>query len=126
MEPESPAILVVDDDPLFRKLLANMLQSAGWRVQCSNSAEEALERLASEKFQILVTDLRMDGLGGTGLIRELNRKGTFRMDRILVVTGVPANHSDSVWVSKCEIPILRKPFTVKGLLESINLLTGGE
>ena len=65
-------ILVVDDEPEIATLAAEALRDAdpSWDVECETDAERALERLAEEPFDCLVTDLLMPGMDGLTLARR--------------------------------------------------------
>ncbi len=65
------AILVVDDETVLRNNLVRYLGRNGRPVQGAASAEEALERMATTDFSVVVTDLRMPGMGGAELIERL-------------------------------------------------------
>ncbi|MDZ7787322.1 MAG: sigma 54-interacting transcriptional regulator [Halofilum sp. (in: g-proteobacteria)] len=67
-------ILVVDDDPSLLRLLDIRLQSAGYTVQTADSASAALARVEQSVPDAVITDLRMDGMDGLGLLRELQRR----------------------------------------------------
>jgi DNA-binding NtrC family response regulator len=66
---QDPAsILVVDDDREMRQLLQDILESENYRVVLSSDGQEALARMESEKFPVVVTDLRMKGMNGFDLL----------------------------------------------------------
>src|SRR5204863_432069 len=89
-------------------------------VHNASSGEEALEALKSHPVDVLITDLKMEGLGGVGLIRLLQADESFPVGRILVITGEPQESADSRWVSSQNVPILRKPFSLKSLFEALD------
>ena len=64
-------ILVVDDDPSFRALLGDILESSGYEVTEASSGEEALERLAKATFAAVLTDQRMPGISGIELLARI-------------------------------------------------------
>lgn len=113
-------VLVVEDDPLFTKLVASMLQTKGCTVHGVSSGEQGIEALKSQTFDILITDLKMEGLGGVGLIQWVLTKQSFPITRILVITGDLENSEDSKWLLSHNIPILRKPFAMRALLEAVD------
>ena len=64
-------ILVVDDEEGVRTFVAEALEDAGHRVEQAASGDEALDRLRSRSYQVLVTDLKMPGLSGMDLLRKV-------------------------------------------------------
>lgn len=65
------SILLVDDDDGLRRLLSMRLGAAGFDVQEAESAEAALASVRRERPAIVVTDLKMDGMDGMGLLENL-------------------------------------------------------
>ena len=120
MTQEASRVLIVEDDPVFMKLLTTMLRTKGIAVQPAFSAEDALQILSQQSFDVLITDLKMEGLGGVGLIRSVQNNRCFPMNRIIVITGEPDTSKDSVWIKTQKIPILRKPFTLRSLLHLVD------
>ena len=66
-------ILVVDDEKNVRVLFERILAKEGYAVECAASASEAMDKLASNSFDLVVTDLKMDGIDGLDLIRKGKR-----------------------------------------------------
>ncbi len=64
-------ILVVDDDPLSRQFLTEAVQALGFTVLAAKSGEEALERVGDAHPDLVLTDLRMPGVDGLSLTKEL-------------------------------------------------------
>jgi two-component system response regulator PilR (NtrC family) len=63
-------LLLVDDEPAFREVIAERLADQGFRVVQAGTGEEALERLNEFAFDILVTDLRLPGASGHDVLDE--------------------------------------------------------
>ncbi len=67
-----PRVLIVDDDEDLRELLREQVEAAGrFEARCVSGAGAALEALAEEPFDVVLTDLRMPGTSGTELCREI-------------------------------------------------------
>jgi DNA-binding NtrC family response regulator len=71
--PMAATILVVDDEPASRDGLVDVLRDAGHEVSAAANAEEALGLLEHHDFELVVSDLRMTGMDGIGLLREVRR-----------------------------------------------------
>ena len=59
-------ILAVDDQRYFRELIEGLLDDAGYVVETASSGEEALHLLELQDFDIILTDLVMPGMDGSG------------------------------------------------------------
>lgn len=81
----APRILVVDDEPDLRTLYELTLLREGYRVETAESCAEALQCLREQRFDVVITDMRLtDGLG-LALIRQL--KADLRPERCVVITA---------------------------------------
>ncbi len=72
------SVLIVDDEPDGRALMARILEGRGARTTCASNATEALEALTSEHFDILLSDVGMPDLDGYELIRRVRSQDTSR------------------------------------------------
>jgi DNA-binding NtrC family response regulator len=63
-------ILVVDDEENVRLLFSRVLQKEGYEVECASSGSEAIEKLANNCFDLVVTDLKMNGVDGLDVVRK--------------------------------------------------------
>jgi len=66
-------ILLVDDDPNILEVLCMRLESKGFEPFKVKSTEQALSRLKQERYDLVLTDLRMTGLDGMDLLEEIRR-----------------------------------------------------
>lgn len=64
-------ILIVDDMRSVRKMVASVLEGAGYRVEEASDGVEALERAKTHKFDLVVTDHNMPRMNGVSLVRSL-------------------------------------------------------
>mgnify|MGYP002624304196 FL=1 len=62
---KSIRVLVVDDEPLIRQTLAEVLGDEGYETVCVESGEEALDRLQNEAFHVVLLDIWLPGMDGT-------------------------------------------------------------
>ena len=67
-------ILAVDDDGLVRKSLAIFFREAGYESTVAEDGEEALRFFCENRYDLLVTDIRMPGMDGIGLLAEIKRR----------------------------------------------------
>ena len=64
-------ILIVDDELIMRESLAGWLERDGHAVQTASSGEEALEKIKETHFDILLVDIKMEGIGGLDVLRKV-------------------------------------------------------
>jgi len=80
--PMRKKLLIVDDDAYSSAQLRRLLESEELSVEVVSSGQEALAQLLNDDYSVMITDLRMPGMGGMELIREINQR------RLLVTTIV--------------------------------------
>ena len=110
-------VLVVDDDRHILEVLEARLSAAGFRVLTSLAAQDALQRLESERVELLITDIRMPGMGGMELLREARKKSPHLPVILLTAYGtIPdAVHA----IKEGAVEYLTKPFDGKALLQKV-------
>jgi CheY-like chemotaxis protein len=79
------AILFVDDHEVLARLSCEILEMQGYRAVSAYNAQEALEKFKREKFDIIVTDFRMEGMNGLELARQIH--ATQPNIPVIIVTG---------------------------------------
>lgn len=70
-----PRVLIVDDEPRFRALYAELLEGMGLLVTQAANTDEALRGIASERPQMVLSDVRMPGASGLDLLRDARASG---------------------------------------------------
>ena len=117
MNDPDPVVFVVDDDPSIRDALTSLIRSVGLRVETFESARAFLTRQPSDAPGCLVLDVRLPGLSGLDLQREL-AAAQIAMP-IIFITG----HGDipmTVQAMKAgAVEFLTKPFRDQDLLDAI-------
>lgn len=95
------SILFVDDHKVLARMGCELLQRHGYRVVSACNAEAALARFELEKFDLVVTDYRMEGMDGVELAKRLRAQAPALP--IIVVSGCTAPEpcdAVSAWVEK--------------------------
>jgi two-component system sensor histidine kinase and response regulator WspE len=78
--------LVVDDSPLTRELICSLLEAVGYQIANAADGQEALEKLAREPVDMVVTDLEMPRMDGLELTRRLKSHATYRGLPVVIIT----------------------------------------
>ena len=117
MNGEAPKILLVDDDRDLLQLIAMRLRAAGYAVSTADSGEAALASATVSRPQLVITDLRMDGMDGLALFDAIHRDAPSLPVVILTAHGtIP----EAVAATRRGIfSFLTKPFDGKVLLDTV-------
>ncbi len=112
-------ILLVEDEADFREPLAILLSQDGYNVQAAVNGQEALEGLAGQSYDIIVSDLRMPGIDGEQLFRRIEREWPHLASRVVIMTAERPTRGFLGQQDGALVPILHKPFTSEHLEEVI-------
>ncbi len=66
-------ILIIDDDPAMVSVISDICQERGHQTIAYTSGQKAIENLATHAPQLVISDLRMDKVGGLDILRECQR-----------------------------------------------------
>ena len=113
-----PSILLVDDDEVLRERLAQAIRERGYEVRTAGSAEEALREAQKDSPEMAVLDLRMPGVNGLELLKELRKHDP--STRILMLTGYGAIATAVQAVREGAVGYLPKPADADEILAALN------
>ncbi len=117
-------VLIVDDDPFILELTAHVLTEANLNVNTFSKADEALNAINTQKFDLLITDVQMPGKDGFELLSYFIEANNTEKSYAIAITG-ESNDQDH-YLTAGFSAILQKPFNPKKLIEIVsNVLTGG-
>jgi DNA-binding NtrC family response regulator len=107
-------VLVVDDEASIRDLLSKTLALVDYEVDTAADATSALARVRANEYDLLIADLRMPGMDGLTLIRQVRR---IRSELpVIIITGFSTESSAIEAVNLGVAGYLRKPFRVPEVL----------
>jgi len=120
-------ILVVDDEPTILRFLSQILTDEGHRVEAVDNAAEALEKIKSERYNLILLDIKLPGMSGMELYENIRRMARTLARRVIFITGDVMAADTRNFLSRAGAPYISKPFNIKQLKESINhVLEGGK
>jgi two-component system response regulator ResD len=104
-------VLVVDDEPAIRALVAKIVERAGHPVDSARDGAEAIEMLASQNYAVAVIDLMMPNVDGYALVDHIKNTMNGRRPTIIVISA-----GDTAALRRLDgsvvHSILRKPFDI--------------
>jgi signal transduction histidine kinase/CheY-like chemotaxis protein len=122
----APSVLVVEDEPTVARLIADVLEDEGMRIEVLMDGRAALERAQQEHFDLVICDMKMPGLDGQNFYKMLARAGNPLRERFLFVTGdLIAAHTQR-FLERYHLPYVAKPFRVEELSEKVKQVLAGK
>lgn len=117
MNTSTGKILIVDDDPKLRRALHSTLYNLGFEVVESPNGEQALKDVKTHKFDVVLLDINMPGMGGIEACREL-RQSALRL-QILMLTVRESEQDKIKALDAGADDYITKPFSVPELAARI-------
>lgn len=118
--PVPPRVLVVDDEESIRALATQVLATFGYEATTAPSGEAALELLEAGRFDAIVTDIRMPGMGGIAFYGEVARRWPALAGRVVIMTGDLENDAVAALVREAGLAALEKPFRLEALRAALS------
>ena len=120
-------VMVVDDEPDIRESLAEILSGASHHVITASSGREALERLAADRYDAILTDIRMPDLDGRALYEEIEARWPGQAVRVVFVTGDTLASELREFVCRSGRRVIEKPFLPSEVRRVVDeVAAGGE
>src|SRR5580692_1663434 len=120
-EPISPepaaSVLVAEDNPAVREFIVRSLLSAGYKITAVADGQQALDILAREKFDVLVTDIVMPNLDGIALALKAVR--LFPDLRIVMISGYAQERMRAHNLDALVHRIIAKPFSLEEICGAV-------
>lgn len=110
-------ILLVDDEETLRYVLKETLIGEGYSVDVANNGIQALERFKAKKYDLLITDIKMHGMDGLQLIREIKGNGSGL--KIVIITAYGSLEMVKEATQLGVMEFISKPFKIKEIKEVI-------
>ncbi|MBA7569005.1 Sensor kinase CckA [subsurface metagenome] len=125
-KPRGAKILVVDDEEAILTFLSRLLTEWGHSVETINNADTALERLKTERYSLILLDIKLPGMSGIELYHQIEKIAPALTRRIMFITGDIMQGTTRSFLEQAGVPHIIKPFDIEVLQKMINsILTGG-
>ncbi len=120
MNPAEKKILVVDDTLFMVTMIEKALQTAGYAVTTAFSGEEALEKIHSERFDLILLDVIMPGMSGFELCEILRGDFRYNLIPIIIITGQTEEEDRLKGLELGADDYVVKPFVKRELLARVH------
>ncbi len=120
-------VLIVDDDSTLRELLSETIHGMGYMVDTAENGEDALKKLKREKYDLVVSDLKMPGMDGLKLLDHIKSLDSNIL--VIIITAYATLESAVKAIEKGAYDYIAKPFrldefvvVVRNACEKLRLL----
>lgn len=124
--PGKAQILILDDEPIVCKRLRPAFQKAGYEVETFTDSASAMARIEAKRFDIVITDLKMQGTDGMQLLSRT--KEIWPDTNVIVITGFATSETAKESLRKGAFDFIAKPFKLNDIVDTVRrlLAAGGE
>jgi len=116
-------ILILDDEPIVCKRLRPAFQKAGYEVEAFTDSTSAMARIEQKRFDIVITDLKMQGTDGMRLLSRT--KEIWPDTNVVVITGFATSETAKESFRKGAFDFIAKPFKLSDILDTVRRLVAG-
>ena len=121
----SKKILVIDDEELITRSLTNLLERNKFEVFVAKNGQDALIMVEEEKFDLIISDIRMPGMNGVEVVKNifsnLEKTGQ-RRPPIVFITGYADEECEKKTKELNAIAYIYKPFDISELIERVEAI----
>jgi two-component system, OmpR family, response regulator MprA len=117
VETAPASILVVDDDPAIRELIASVLGDEGYQVETAQDGHGALAQINASPPHIVILDYAMPKMSGSEVLERLRAQGRENLPVIVVSASIYAERA----VNEGATYYIAKPFALPELLNAVTL-----
>src|SRR5499427_9579931 len=115
--PETPRILVVDDEKVIREILADFLSMEGYVVHAVEDGVEAMKELHRRSYNLVISDLKMPNMGGLELIAKVTEESIPVLT--VIMTGFGTVETAIEAMKKGAYDYILKPFKVEEVVHVV-------
>ena len=110
-------VLILDDEPIVCKRLKPAFQKMGHSVETFTDSAQALDRLRETTFDLVVTDLKMEGFDGIQILDAV--KASSAATQVIVITGFATLETAKESYRKGAFDFVAKPFKLRDILDCV-------
>lgn len=123
--PDTPTVVVLDDEPATRDLLRRFLQKYGYRTVSTATTAEAIGALQSGPVDAVILDVRLpEKLNGLDVLRMLRREAPLAKVPVIILTGSVLSEEEQIEVTRSRGFLFAKPESLDVLMKFLDQLLG--
>jgi two-component system NtrC family sensor kinase len=109
------SILLIEDEVTLRTAISRFLRTSGYRVVSAESGSAALDVIATQRFDLILLDLRMTGVTGEDVYESMQNSHPDQAAKVVFMTGDLHSTHAARFIRQTGRPVLAKPFTLSEL-----------
>ncbi|HIJ89971.1 MAG: response regulator [Desulfobulbaceae bacterium] len=117
MSETNTRLLVVDDEPIVGKRLKQVFGKIGFEIETYTDSSAALAAMAAKSFDIVITDLKMEGIDGIEVLKRVRVMNP--ETRVIIITGYASADTAELAEQQGVFAFLAKPFRLDELKQVI-------
>ncbi len=119
ISPGTWSLLVVEDEASLRGFLSDALAEAGFSVWAASTGEEAVSLVEARKFDAVISDIKMPGIGGKKMYHYIQKHHPEIADKIIFITGDILSKDTQSFLKTTKNRFIEKPFNIDDLVEML-------
>jgi CheY-like chemotaxis protein len=119
-------ILIVDDEVSILDSLGRLLVKHGYRVDTVDNCMSALDMILSEKYDFILLDIKLPGMSGIELYKEITKNDASLVRKIAFITGNIMEQETRQFLQETRVAYFVKPFEMKLLIKELDTLLSRE
>jgi DNA-binding response OmpR family regulator len=116
---QSVMVLIIDDEPALVRGLTRVLDRAGYSVDTAANGQLALDKLHTQRYDVILCDLHLPVLDGPALYTRLQQEAPTLCQRVIFLTGDTLGADSMRFLAQCGQPWLVKPCTAAEIRRTI-------
>jgi signal transduction histidine kinase/CheY-like chemotaxis protein len=116
---ETGRVLVVDDEEPLAQMICEALGREGHRAVAVADGRLALEKLARDDYDLIISDMKMPGMDAERMLEEIGRRHPELAERVLLMTGDTVNSEPEEFAARASLELVAKPFDLDELLSRV-------
>ncbi|MGY0691165.1 response regulator [Virgibacillus sp. FSP13] len=117
-------ILIVDDQPGIRLLLQEVFTNEGYQVETANTGKEALEKLHSNTFDLIMLDYKLPIVDGAEVLQRLDKQGV--TTPAILMSGLAEEVVKESQNFSMVREVIAKPFNIQDICSTVKILLDGK
>jgi CheY-like chemotaxis protein len=113
-------VLLVDDEPMVQGFLTALLTEEGHEIEIVDNGNDAMERLGNEEYGVILLDIKLPGMSGIDIYKQLRKSSKSLTRKVIFITGDVMSIDTMDFIQSARTPYVTKPFDAAHLVKEID------